>query len=205
MRLLLCGNKDVYDITQYTQPNNMYEFVRIEHAIKSGKKPLLSRWMDFSDNTNPVHDDFTGHTVIVNFRYDEDLSYIFSPLHKSKSITILYNDYLIGNINREYVTFPDGVTYKGTCYPSNGVYYNWITMDLEDLQYDFVCYHNCLTEMDLGVIKGKCKNIILNCEISPEDHKQLKKEITRFSGWKSDAVVSLLTADLYEDDEYSWK
>jgi hypothetical protein len=180
-----------------------------------------SKWMYISlpSDKQILCDGFAGHIIVMDEEWHKkkNQSHLFQTVCKARSITFgRENIYYEPNLIR-YVTFPEGVTYRGKYYPSNGVWYSDNVLEVRNLKANFVCYQSRVSSYPDIINTSKFNNVISTKSHATEYEKfahtleKPKRKIKRLQTlkkvemWKIDAVLFMLSADLYEDDEYTWK
>jgi hypothetical protein len=130
---------------------------------------------------------------------------------------------------KNYVSFPEGFYYKDTFYDGN-VMLSSRFLKFKNLKSDYVLFWDPQYHIPYYVFE-KYKNVICSFEDPPPDSSSDEDEDENDKNrnyeedededelfvlyepqirelqkpWKKEAVLAILTADLYEDDEYSWK
>jgi hypothetical protein len=130
-----------------------------------------------------------------------DLSSIFSLSHLSH---LKFSD--TRSVPNTLVTFPEGFYYKDVYFPQNDVFYGIYILSCTHLKSNYMKLHTSKLHTIPKNMFPNHRYLITGYYPPPEDtHPNVLAKFKKALEWKEEAVLAILTADLYEDDEYSWK
>jgi hypothetical protein len=178
-----------------------------ENVMRLSCEKVIDTTSGFSDITISIP---TTNEKMLRILIREPYFIDFHSIFKSSVTTTIFIDskqcWEYQENEGGYVSFPEGFCYEGIFY-NNNILFNF---SLEGLTSEYILFGKPQTRISQRIFE-RHKNVITSFsadKIQYCDNPMFwyEPQIRKLQkSWKTEVVTSLLSADLYEDDEYSWK